>query len=146
MIKTAQPDFVFHAENMHMQECGDPPGVVDSASDRFYRGYFRNACGEQFVFVYDRWRRKGVLRGGDAEWANKYAVVNGMISDLVLGTEECLWLRACWAAATGEVPDVVSPFSEAVAGIAQVMMQIAPGDGGGHPKPEAKSDVGADVG
>jgi hypothetical protein len=119
MSKPERPVFVFLAENTHAAECGDPPGIVDADPKRFYVGYFHNGCGEQWVFVYDRKTGRGTLRGGDTGWAQRHRVVKGMVASLVLNAEEMLWLRACWAAATGEVPEVVSPFTEAMAGIAQ---------------------------
>jgi hypothetical protein len=39
---------------------------------------------------------------GDASWENAYAVVDGMVDDLILDDHEKTWLLACWCAATRE--------------------------------------------
>ena len=93
----SQPLFIMH--NKHAPDCGVPPTFSNEEQEHYF-GYFENAHGEQWIFVYDRGRRKGELRGGDAGWADPFPVEGGRLTDLVLGKEEQEWLRACWQAAT----------------------------------------------
>lgn len=92
-----QPLFV--AVNRHVASCGEPPHV-DAGGEGKYYGYFENEHGEQWVFVYDRESESGILQGGDAGWQQKFKVVGGVASGLILDGEESQWLSACWRAAT----------------------------------------------
>jgi hypothetical protein len=60
----------------------------------------KNQYGEQAVFVYDRDSSQAVLHLGDAGWQTPYAVIDGIVPDVVLSATERQWLRACWQAAT----------------------------------------------
>jgi len=96
-------DLVFTAVNVHVPECGTPPGIQDDGSSQMYHGYYCNQHGEQWVVSVDRTNRTGVLRGGDIGWAAEVRINNGQIdADLVLGPDERQWLDACWRAACGE--------------------------------------------
>jgi hypothetical protein len=94
---------IFRVSNHHAPACGQPP-AVDGDDLSCYHGYFENAHGEQFVFVYDRTTRQGTLWCGDAGWEHSFPVVDGQVQPasftLVLSEVEQTWLRACWAAAT----------------------------------------------
>ena len=93
---------IFTAVNKHSSECGEPPARKNDG-DHQYCGYFENMYGEQWLFVYDKIQREGVLRGGDAGWDEEFDVKDGAISgNLILGAEERQWLTACWAAATSD--------------------------------------------
>jgi len=95
-------DQLFVMRNQHAPGCGEPPVFSNEVPGR-YHGYFENAYGEQWVFVYDQTMKTGELRGGDAGWAQVYEVGNGQAEPrLVLQQEESEWLRACWRAATGK--------------------------------------------
>ena len=85
--------------NYHTSACGDPP-IVNSDDPNVYIGYFENAFGEQWVFMFDRTNGKAHLRGGDIGWNTVHDIRNGKTGDLILGAEESAWLRACWNAAT----------------------------------------------
>lgn len=89
---------VFAAANKHSADCGAPPAIQNQDPQCYY-GYFENPFGEQWVFVYDRASRRGLLRGGDVSWPEAHEVVDGAV-DLMLGDAERLWLAACWKAAT----------------------------------------------
>ncbi len=65
-----------------------------------YLGYFENEYSEQMIFVFDRGSGTGRLYAGDAGWETVYEVVDGVVRELILTSEEGLWLRACWEAAT----------------------------------------------
>ncbi|MFH1264132.1 MAG: hypothetical protein ABIK89_00280 [Planctomycetota bacterium] len=99
---------VFTAFNSHIDECGVPPGVTNS-SPGVYVGYFQGSYGDQFVVRIDQKTGEGVLRGGDIGWDEECKVVNGIAPALNMSPPERLWLVACWVAATGEAPEVVSP-------------------------------------
>lgn len=71
MAKQKRNETVFHADNKHSPDCGRPPGIVREPSADKYYGYYENAYGEQFVLVYDRTTKEGILRGGDCEWKTK---------------------------------------------------------------------------
>jgi hypothetical protein len=86
--------------NHHAAGCGDPP-IISSDDPALYVGYFENPYGEQWVFTYDRKTRKAELRGGDIGWNTVQTVRDGKVDDLILGSEEVTWLRACWQAAVG---------------------------------------------
>jgi len=90
----------FVMRNHHGADSGEPPVFRNDTGSK-YLGYFENAFGEQWVFVFDRELKKAELVGGDAGWQNSFAVVDGHAQDVVLGTLEIDWLRACWRAATG---------------------------------------------
>lgn len=84
--------------NRHIAQSGDPP-IISNDDDRLYIGYFENPFGEQWIFTYDRGTKRAELRGGDIGWNSPCDVVDGLVTDLILGTEESEWLRACWRAA-----------------------------------------------
>lgn len=88
---------VFHATNQHSADCGPAPNIMNEGSDH-YHGYFENPFGEQWVLVYDRKTRRGVLRGGDANWSEEFKVV-GRDASVVLGVADMAWLQACLTAA-----------------------------------------------
>lgn len=86
---------VLHIHSNH----ATPPPVVESNSENRYVGYFENCYGEQWVFTYDRTTHVATVTGGDVSW-KFYTVEDGGIAPLVMHTEELLWLKACWHAAT----------------------------------------------
>ena len=86
--------------NRHLAVCGEPP-AKDNTNASEYIGYFANSYGEQWVFVFDRQRGRGYLRGGDLGWDQSFRVVGGRATGVLLGSEEAAWLKACWIAATG---------------------------------------------
>jgi hypothetical protein len=108
-VAVSEPFFAMR--NNHVSGCGEPPLVRNEAPGRYY-GYFENAYGEQWVFVYDRANKTAELRGGDVGRGQVFQVVGGRAPGLVLGQEEAHWLRAGWSAATGErdSEDVVQAF------------------------------------
>ncbi len=83
--------------NYHAPGCGDPPIVTDDDTN-IYIGYFENIHGEQWVFTFNRDTGEALLRGGDIGWNNGQSVVDGDVPGLILGDEERMWLRSCWAA------------------------------------------------
>ena len=85
--------------NHHVPSAGDPPIVGDD--ENAYVGYFENVHGEQWIFTFDRLTGDAVLRGGDVGWNSENRVIDGVVPGLILSAEEQLWLRSCWAAATG---------------------------------------------
>jgi hypothetical protein len=95
-------DPLLKIRNHHTAECGDPP-IVDGTADDCYVGYFENPYGEQWIFTLDRTTGKATLHGGDVGWNTEFDVLDGTVADLMLGTEERLWLQACWSAARKQV-------------------------------------------
>ena len=89
----------FAMQNNHSQACGEPPVFRNNDAKRYY-GYFENPLGEQWVFEYDRERKKGEVRGGDAGWQTAIPVINGVAIGLKLREDEAHWLKVCWHAAT----------------------------------------------
>lgn len=85
--------------NHHTPSCGTPPQIEERPGQ--YLGYFENEYGEQMIFVFDRARGMGQLYSGDAGWETPYQVVDGVAINLVMNSDEALWLQACWKAATG---------------------------------------------
>lgn len=83
--------------NHHSVSCGDPP-IVASDTTTGYIGYFENRHGEQWIFTLDRKTGTATLRGGDVGWNSEFRVVDGKVTDLILGKDEQLWLAACWMA------------------------------------------------
>ena len=93
---------IFTAVDKHSSECGKPPARKNDGAHQ-YCGYFENTFGEQWLFVYDKIQREGVMRGGDAGWDVEFDVKDGAISgNLILSAVERQWLAACWAAATSD--------------------------------------------
>ncbi len=86
--------------NHHTVASGDPP-IVRGDDPKVYIGYFENALGEQWVFVFHRETGKAELRGGDIGWNTVQEVHEGQVGTLVLRPEEAEWLQACWNAVTG---------------------------------------------
>jgi len=84
--------------NHHAAASDDPP-IIASDEAHCYIGYFENRYGEQWIFMLDRKTRKATLRGGDVNWNSEHNVVDGKVADLILGSDEQLWLLACWMAA-----------------------------------------------
>ena len=91
------PSFVIW--NKHGASCGEAPTITNQGGTH-YCGYFENRYGDQWVFVYDRERKIGELRGGDLGWDQVVLVEDGTVN-VNLGSEETAWLHACWTAATG---------------------------------------------
>jgi hypothetical protein len=91
----------FTMQNNHTAECGEPPIFSNDAGGKYF-GYFENALGEQWVFVYDRETKRADLYGGDVEWKNALSVREGTVEGLQLGRDEMVWLMTCWRAATGK--------------------------------------------
>jgi hypothetical protein len=86
--------------NHHAMDCDDPP-IINDDDRGVYIGYFENPYGEQWIFTFCRKTRKAALRGGDVGWNSVFAVHDGIVvGDLILGSEEQIWLLACWKAAT----------------------------------------------
>ena len=98
MITENHGELLFRAYNRHTESCGDPPEVTNTNPDT-YCGYFENEFGEQWVFVYDRTAKRGLLRGGDAGWEKVLEVADGAVP-INLNPTEDIWLRTCWKAAT----------------------------------------------
>ena len=94
---------LFSVTNHHVDSSGQPPHITDAAPHS-YLGYFENSYGEQAIFVYDRETQKAVLYIGDAGWDHPYEVKDGQVPDLVMNSQERMWLQACWAAATEFTP------------------------------------------
>ncbi len=97
MADITQPLFTVY--NNHIPDSGSPPSINGNDPDK-YIGYFQNMHGEQFLFIYDRVAREGIIRHGDAGWNNPYPVVDGTAPRLIMHEAELLWLQACWSAAT----------------------------------------------
>ena len=83
----------------HAPACGTPPRIEEQPGQ--YLGYFESEFGEQMIFEFDRSSGTGRLYAGDAGWETPYEVVDGVAPELVMRSEERLWLQACWEAATG---------------------------------------------
>ena len=97
-MKNQDDNPLFTVSNHHTGSCGRSPGI-NGDRPNCYHGYFENALGEQFVFVYDRDTGKADLWCGDAGWGKPFAVANGLPEGLILCPEEQTWLRTCWSAA-----------------------------------------------
>ena len=98
MIAENHSTLVFRAYNRHVESCGDPRAITNTNLDD-YCGYFENEHGEQWVFVYDRAAKRGILQGGDVGWAQAFEVVDGA-APIKLNPTEDVWLRTCRKAAT----------------------------------------------
>jgi hypothetical protein len=82
--------------NKHPMRSEEPPHY-DTREKGKYFGYFQNAEGEQWLFIYDRTTKTAILKGGDVDWPSE-AVLTSSIAPYVLGSEEKQWLAACWKA------------------------------------------------
>lgn len=89
---------ILQITNHHTPACGTPPRIEERPDQ--YLGYFENEFGEQMIFVFDRSTGTGLLYAGDAGWETPYEVVDGIAPELIMRSDEKLWLRACWEAAT----------------------------------------------
>ena len=92
---------LFTISNHHDVSCGQPP-MVNGDTSNSYHGYFENLYGEQFVFVYNYDTNQGVLWCGDSGWERPYPVKDGRVRDLILSSEEQMWLQVCWHTAHRE--------------------------------------------
>jgi hypothetical protein len=99
-----QSDLLFQVENVHSPKCGKPPAIPSLGHGRYYHAYFQSTYDDQWLFQYDRTKKKALLYGGDIGWENPVEILPGGAVDLTLSTEERLWLAACWAVATDEGP------------------------------------------
>ena len=52
------------------------------------------------MFTFGCDKGQGTLRGGDTGWDTTFEVIEGTVSNLILGAAERDWLRTCWKAAT----------------------------------------------
>jgi hypothetical protein len=94
---------IFWVGNHHIASSGKRPHIDGDIRKR-YHGYFENEYGEQAIFVYDYEVKEGTLWLGDAGWEKSYQVVDGKVSELVLGLNKALWLYTCWNTALGVSP------------------------------------------
>ena len=93
-------DNVLRIVNIHAAECGTAPNVTNDGG-RSHLGYFENAFGDQWLFVYDRATRTAEVRGGDLDWDTAFPVRDGVVdADLILASEVVSWIRLCWQTAT----------------------------------------------
>ena len=104
MIATAtRHNLVFSVHNVHGAELEEPLGIVKTAGDTAYHGYFENQLGEQWMLVIDRKTKTGVLRGGDLGWEEEIPITDGVIEKpIVLGSAEWTWLISCWLTAVND--------------------------------------------
>ena len=86
--------------NRHIAAAGTPPQYTNEEPGQAF-SYFENTLGKQWVYVFDLATRRGVVRGGDADWGRSHEVLNGTVASLVLNEAELLWVRACWLATNG---------------------------------------------
>ena len=77
-----------------------PAPVIEQRPGR-YIAYFKNAFGEQLVFVHDDGEADATLYLGDVDWEpRRVSDANGLpdVADLILNREERTFLCACWIA------------------------------------------------
>jgi hypothetical protein len=97
--ETDMSESLLCVSNDHSPSCGHPPTI--ERTPHLYVGYFEGACGDQWVFTFNRQTRTAELRGGDVGWDEIHEVQYGHVDHLILPAEEALWLAACWEAAAG---------------------------------------------
>jgi len=107
----AKSGWVFAATNHHTPSCHEPPCTVTEEPGQYYYAYFESSLREQWVYVHDLQAGTGILRGGDIGWDTGVEVTNGVspmgtVGSISLESDEAAWLRACWAAATGNPGEV----------------------------------------
>lgn len=93
-------DVFFSMSDRHF---GGAPHITEDTCD--YHGYFEGACGDQWVFRYDRKTGRALLNGGDPDigegdkngWAATIDVTSGK-HGLVLDEAEAFWLASCLSA------------------------------------------------
>lgn len=67
---------LFEVENRHVVDCGRPTGLPeDFQTGPYYRSYFENEHGEQWLFWFNHKTKELQLRGGDCGWDNRLKVV-----------------------------------------------------------------------
>ena len=96
----ATPNRLLEIENIHSEECGQPPTLRKTAGDGKYLGYFQNSYDEQWVIEIDRQNKTGILRAGDVAWEPIRIVDDRITGDVVIGEDEYAWASTCWRAAT----------------------------------------------
>jgi hypothetical protein len=98
--------------NGHTVDCGQPPKIV--WDDLKYFSYFEGGCGDQVIYTVEK--RDSIPRVYGGDWGWEPCIVHGIgipdaairlprvrrifpyVHGLILGPEESIWLRACWAA------------------------------------------------
>ncbi len=81
-----------------------------------YVGYFENQYGEQWLFIYDRELKGGIITGSDIDWG-LVPLGNGKKPEnlkIILNEAELYWLMSCWIACE----DLRSPGASASAKVA----------------------------
>lgn len=67
---------LFQIANRHIAECGQPsPLPADFETGPYYRAYFENAYGEQWIFWFNRETQELCLLGGDLGWDVRHKIV-----------------------------------------------------------------------
>jgi hypothetical protein len=103
-IKSPEPpaDTVLVVKNIHLAEAGPPPRLVDDGYTTLLTLYFTNDVGDQFVLQYDRNKRVGILRAGDAGWTHEIKIRNDALpTDIIFGFRELTVIAAVWEMWTG---------------------------------------------
>jgi hypothetical protein len=99
--KQAAGGVVVVVKNNHVKGCGDPPNL--DSKDFAHLSVFQNCYGEQMLFVREK-KGDGLgecyVQMGDAGWADKWPVKDGMVQGLIVNQPEATFILACWQAAT----------------------------------------------
>lgn len=81
-LQAASPP-LFQITNKHVDECGTPsPLPADFETGPYYRSYFENEHGEQWLFWFNYDTKELHLRGGDCGWDQQHKVIAVAISDV----------------------------------------------------------------
>ncbi len=88
---------MFSVANHHVEGAGTPVHELlierPGEEGRVFRSYFENEHGEQWIFLFDKEREKGVVLGGDIGWDEPVPLAG--LHKLILGQGEALWIGAC---------------------------------------------------
>ena len=96
---------IIEIHNQHVAGSGFPPSMMKRANDDFYCSYFESACGDQWLFIFNRQTFIGYFWSGDIGWDRRIEIRDNKIqdADLILGPDEFGWLTLCWRVASGGV-------------------------------------------
>jgi len=66
---------LFQISNHQSEDCGDPPQLPDDLdTGPYWRSYFENKYGEQWLFLYNEETKEAAIHSGDCGWKHKLGV------------------------------------------------------------------------
>lgn len=78
---------LFSVPNHQCEDCGEPPVLPPSEARGFYRSYFENCHGEQWIFLVNQDTKEIKIHGGDCGWQQPMRLIRLRLTDFLQEAE-----------------------------------------------------------